>query len=168
MKEIVVCVAAAMMVAACATEHPAPAQTKAPPPVVSAVTNTSTVDAQIAGTPSQLLAAANQVLVQSGFQIASANTSAGVLTTAPRSVRLTPADANCGASGGVNYLEDKRTSTTLAYDVTATDGHVHIVAKMDGTYLPGNNVQSVKLSCVSTGVLEQKLVQQIEAVRRSS
>ncbi|HEU0196750.1 MAG TPA: hypothetical protein VFQ88_05990 [Nevskiaceae bacterium] len=128
--------------------------------------NMSTVDAQVSGTAAQLLAAANQVLVQEGFQVANENTAAGVLSTAPRSMHLAPADANCGAFNGVNYLQDKRTSTTLAYDVAATPDHLHIVAKMSGTFLPGNDVQSVTLNCVSTGVLEQKLVQRIKAARR--
>jgi len=166
MKKTVVCVAAALLVSACATDRPTPPANSNPTPVVVAVPNTSTVDAQIPGTPTQLLAAANQVLVQRGFQIANANTSAGILSTAPRPVSLTPADANCGAAGGVNYLDDKRTTMTLAYDVTATEGHIHVVAQMNGTYLPGNDVQSIKLNCVSSGVLEQKLVQQIEVARQ--
>jgi hypothetical protein len=118
----------------------------------------------IPGSQSALMAATKQALVTSGFQITSADEAAGTISTASRAMRLTPAEANCGTTMGIDYLKDNRTSTTVAYGVVVKPNNVHVVATMSGTYLPGNDVQSITLTCVSRGVLENQLLGQIAAL----
>jgi len=115
----------------------------------------------IPGSQSELMAATKQALVTSGFQITSADDAAGTISTAPRAMRLTPAEANCGTTMGIDYLRDNRTSTTVAYGVVVKPNDVRVVATISGTYLPGNDVQSITLTCVSRGVLENQLLTQI-------
>lgn len=113
-----------------------------------------------------LTSAAKQALIADGFQITSADAAAGTISTAPRALRLTPADANCGTTMGIDYLKDNRTSTTVAYGVIVRPGNVRVIATMSGTYLPGNDVQSITLTCVSRGVLEHQLLDRIAAAAR--
>ena len=51
----------------------------------------------IAGSTTTLLRAAKQVLVSEGFQITNADDAAGVISTAPRDMRLTPENKGSGS-----------------------------------------------------------------------
>ncbi len=152
MKRIAGTIAACFVIAGCAATYVAPTEMQ---PVTSLA---------IPGSPAKLMDAAKQALVADGFQITSADSTAGVLSTAPRPMRLTPFEADCGTTMGLNYLKDNRTSTTIAYGVVIKGSDVRVVATMSGTYLPGNDTQSITLTCVSKGVLEHKLLTQIAAL----
>jgi hypothetical protein len=115
----------------------------------------------IQGSQASLMAAATQALTVDGFDITSSDAAAGTISTAPRALHLTPADASCGTTMGLDYLKDNRTSTTVAYGVIVKPNSVRVVATMSGTYLPSNDVQSITLTCISRGVLEHKLLDQI-------
>jgi hypothetical protein len=112
----------------------------------------------IPGSQSSLLRAAKQVLVAEGFQITNSDESAGVISTAPRDLRLTPELADCGTTMGLDYLKDNRTSAKVGYGVLAFDNKIKLKANMSANYLPGNDTQSITLSCISRGVLENDLL----------
>ena len=92
-----------------------------------------------------------------------ADDAARVISTAPRDVRLTPTEADCGTTMGIDYLKDNRTAVTVAYGALVTDGKVLIKATIAAKYLPGNNSQSITMRCVSKGVLEAALLAKIQA-----
>ena len=118
----------------------------------------------IPGSQSTLLRAAKQVLVTEGYQITNSDESAGVISTAPRDLRLTPELADCGTTMGLDYLKDNRTSAKVAYGVLAFDNKIKLKANMSANYLPGNDTQSITLSCVSRGILENDLLAKIASV----
>lgn len=98
----------------------------------------------IPGSQAVLLRAAKQVLVSEGFQITNADDAAGVISTAPRDMRLTPDLADCGTTLGLDYLKDNRTSSKVAFGALASDNKVTIKATMSATYLPASVDQSIR------------------------
>jgi hypothetical protein len=135
----------------CATTYSAP-QTVAPE--VS-----STVDAS----RGDIISSAKRVLVTEGFQITSADANAGIVSTAPQNLRVTPAVADCGSTMGLDYLSDNRTTTQVSYGILAEDGKVTVKATIQGEYKPGSVTQDITLTCVSRGKLEKKLLSKITA-----
>lgn len=120
----------------------------------------------ISGSQPVLLRAAKQVLVSEGFQITNADETAGVISTAPRDMRLTPELADCGTTLGLDYLKDNRTSSKVGYGVLISENKVTLKANMSATYLPSNDSQSITLTCVSRGVLEGQLLAKISAAAK--
>lgn len=120
----------------------------------------------ISGSQLSLLRAAKQVLVSEGFQITNADETAGVISTAPRDLRLTPELADCGTTLGIDYLKDNRTSSKVGYGVLVSENKVTLKANMSATYLPANDSQSITLTCVSRGVLEGQLLAKISAAAK--
>ena len=119
------------------------------------------ISQNISGSVPVLLRAAKQVLVAEGFQITNADDSAGVISTALKDIRLTPDLADCGTTLGLDYLKDNRTSSKIGYGVIASENKVTLKASMTATYLPGNDSQSITLTCVSRGVLEDQMLNKI-------
>jgi hypothetical protein len=120
----------------------------------------------IPGSQPVLLRAAKQVLVSEGFQITNADEAAGVISTAPRDMRLTPEFADCGTTLGLDYLKDNRTSSKVGYGVLVSENRVTLKANMSATYLPANDSQSITLTCVSRGVVEGQLLAKISAAAK--
>ncbi len=118
---------------------------------------------RIVGSPNALLNAAKQILVLEGFQITNSDESAGLISTAPKDMRLTPELADCGTTLGLDYLMDNRTSSKVGYGVLVSENKVTLKVSMSATYLPGNDSQSITLTCVSRGILENQLLDQIAA-----
>lgn len=116
-----------------------------------------------AGSKAEILRASKLVLVAEGFQITSSDDSAGVISTAPKDLRLTPADADCGTTMGIDYLKDNRTTTRVAFGVIAEDSRLTIKANIEGEYKPGAVDQNITLTCVSRGVLERDMTTRINA-----
>ncbi len=54
-----------------------------------------------------VLSKAKRVLLLEGFQIQSSDDAAGFVSTATKNWRLTPAQAACGTTMGIDYLKDK-------------------------------------------------------------
>ena len=98
-----------------------------------------------------------------GYQITNADDSAGVISTAPRNLRLTPEQADCGTTVSLDYLKDNRTDTKVGYGVLVGDGSITIRTTIEGQYKPGAVDQNITLSCVSRGGLEQTLLTKIRA-----
>ena len=108
-----------------------------------------------------------QHLISEGFQITSADDTAGVISTASREIRLNPELADCGTTLGLDYLKDNRTSSKVSYGVLVSENKVTLKATMSATYLPGNASQSITLTCVSRGVLEDQVLKKIaEAAKK--
>jgi hypothetical protein len=102
-------------------------------------------------------------LVTEGFQITSSDDSAGIVSTAPRDLRVTPEQADCGTTMGIDYLKDNRTATKVGFGVVAEEGKFMIKATIEGNYRPGAVDQNITLTCVSRGVLERALSGKIVA-----
>jgi len=132
------------------------ALTYTPPTTVAPITSQ-----RIVGSSNTLLKATKQVLVLEGFQITNSDESAGVISTAPKEMRLTPELADCGKTLGLDYLKDNRTSSKVGYGAIISDNKVTLRVTMSATYLPANDSQSITLTCVSRGILENQLLNKI-------
>jgi len=119
------------------------------------------ITSAISASKSDILRAAKQVLVSEGFQITNSDESAGIISSAPRNLRVSPAQANCGTTMGLDYLKDNRTSTRVAFGIIAENGKVTVKANIEGEYKPGAVDQDITLTCVSRGVLERDLLTKI-------
>lgn len=138
-----------LLLVACATTYEQP--TLVAPQITSAVS----------ASKSDILRVAKQVLVSEGFQITNSDDSAGIISSAPRNLRVAPTQANCGTTMGLDYLKDNRTSTRVAFGIIAEDGKVMVKANIEGEYKPGAVDQDITLTCVSRGVLERDLLAKI-------
>lgn len=132
------------------------ALTYTPPTTVAPITSQ-----RIVGSSNTLLKATKQVLVLEGFQITNSDESAGVISTAPKEMRLTPELADCGKTLGLDYLKDNRTSSKVGYGAIISENKVTLKVTMSATYLPANDSQSITLTCVSRGILENQLLNKI-------
>lgn len=147
-----VCIAAlALVVSGCAATYAAPTA-----PNQTATSKTSSTKAQV-------LVAARKALVSAGYQITSFDDAAGVISTAPRDLHVTPDQVNCGTTMGLDYLKDNRTTTRVAYGVIASDGQFEVRANIEGEYRPGAVDQNITLTCISRGTLDAAMAQQIRS-----
>ncbi|EZQ11636.1 MAG: hypothetical protein DI542_10270 [Acinetobacter johnsonii] len=135
----------------CATTYKAP------------ITLNQSASEQVQGTKEQIFKAAQRALAINGEQIMSANAEAGVISTAARDFRLTPLQADCGTTMGIDYLKDNRTSTKVAYNILIDNGSLDVRTTLQGDYKVGDVTQNITLTCVSRGVLEQQMIQKIKA-----
>ena len=136
---------------ACATTYKAP------------MTLNQSASEQVVGTKEQIFKAAQRALAINGEQIMSANVEAGVISTAARDLRLTPLQADCGTTMGIDYLKDNRTSTKVAYNILIDNGSLDVRTTLQGDYKVGDVTQNITLTCVSRGVFEQQMIQKIKA-----
>jgi hypothetical protein len=134
------------------------AGTYAPP-----VSANQTASATVAKSKTDILAAVRRVLVANGYQITAFDDGAGIVSTAPHDYKVTPDQADCGTTMGIDYLKDPRTATKVAFGVIASDGHVDVRANIEGEYRIGNSTQDITLTCVSRGTLDQDMVAKIVA-----
>jgi len=139
------------------------AATYAPPTGVSPAVSVNTVAPR-----TEILRATKQVLVAEGYQIGAFDDASGIISTAPREVRVSPEHADCGANVGVEnaYLKDSRTRTLLGIGVIIKENTLQIRANIDASYRVGSQMQDMTLICVSRGLLEHELVDKILATLR--
>ncbi|YCO59226.1 hypothetical protein ACL9Z5_002507 [Acinetobacter calcoaceticus] len=135
----------------CATTYKAP------------VTLNQSASEKVDASKDQIFKAAQRALAINGEQIMSANTDAGVISTASRDFRLTPELADCGTTMGIDYLKDNRTSTKIAYNILISDNSLDVRTTLQGDYKVGDVTQNITLTCVSRGILEQQMIQKIKA-----
>lgn len=126
-------------------------------------TVTQPARADAAKPKADIVGAAQRVLVGDGYQITAADPKSGIVSTAFRDLRLTPAQADCGTTLGIDYLKDVRTRTRVALGVVASDGHFEVRANIEGEYKPGSAIQNITLTCVSRGAIEHEVARQIAA-----
>ncbi|OTU62463.1 hypothetical protein [Acinetobacter baumannii] len=151
MKKILFALVVGSSLVGCATTYKAP------------VTLNQSASEQVSATKDQIFKAAQRALAINGEQIMSANADAGVISTAARDYRLTPDLADCGTTMGIDYLKDNRTSTKIAYNILIADNSLDVRTTLQGDYKVGDVTQNITLTCVSRGVLEQKMIQKIKA-----
>ncbi len=151
MKKILFALVVGSSLVGCATTYKAP------------VTLNQSASEQVSTTKDQIFKAAQRALAINGEQIMSANADAGVISTAARDYRLTPDLADCGTTLGIDYLKDNRTSTKVAYNILIADNSLDVRTTLQGDYKVGDVTQNITLTCVSRGVLEQKMIQKIKA-----
>ncbi|HFE7143798.1 MULTISPECIES: hypothetical protein [Klebsiella/Raoultella group] len=142
-------IALASVVSGCAGTYKAPI---AKPSVVSGKTSLS---------KDVVIKASKTVLISEGYQISSYDDKTGFVSTAPHDMRLSPSQADCGKTMGLDYLKDNRTTTKVAYGVIYEEGLITVKANVEGEYKPGSVVQDMTLSCVSRGTLENDLLSKI-------
>jgi hypothetical protein len=109
----------------------------------------------------EVFMAATRALVADGYKITRSDTVVGIISTAPRDLRLTPAQADCGSLSGKMLLLDNKTATKIAMNVMIGFHKLEVKSTIAGVYKPAN--EAVTLSCMSKGVLEQEMVQKIKA-----
>jgi len=109
----------------------------------------------------EILTAAKKILIADGYQISYADDSAGIISTAPRNLRVTPEQADCGKTMGLDYLKDKRTATRVGFGIIAEEGIVTVTSTIEGEYKPGAVDQDITLTCVSRGQIERALLSKI-------
>ncbi|MDQ9009039.1 hypothetical protein RFI36_04660 [Acinetobacter gerneri] len=151
MKKILFALVVGSSLVGCATTYKAP------------VTLNQSASEQVSASKDQILKAAQRALAINGEQIMSANADAGVISTAARDYRLTPDLADCGTTMGIDYLKDNRTSTKVAYNILIADNSLDVRTTLQGDYKVGDVTQNITLTCVSRGVLEQKMIQKIKS-----
>ena len=78
-------------------------------------------------------------------------------------MRLTPLQADCGTTMGLDYLKDNRTATRVALGILVTQESLTVTANVQGDYRPGAVDQNITLSCVSRGQLEESAIDGILA-----
>ncbi|WDP92306.1 MAG: hypothetical protein HUN04_22310 [Desulfobacter sp.] len=100
---------------------------------------------------------AKRVLLLEGFQIQSIDDNSGFISTSLKNWRLTPNQANCGTTMGIDYLKDKRTKTEVAFNVIVDDKTITILSNIQGEYKPGAVDQDITLSCRSKGIIEAQI-----------
>ncbi len=143
-------VISALMLAGCAAAYA--------PPQGSDVTASTAIPKS----KSEILAVARQVVVAQGYQITAFDDRAGIVSTAPRNLKIGAEEADCGSTMGINYLWDNRTTTRVGFGVIAEDGKLQVRANIEGEYRPGSTVQDLTLSCRSKGVLDRDMLQRIQ------
>lgn len=113
------------------------------------------------GSKHKIFANAQRVLLLEGFQIQSSNDQAGYISTSLKNWKLSPAQANCGTTMGIDYLKDKRTKTEVAFNIVVDDNYLSIRSNIQGEYKPGAVDQDITLTCISRGVIESELATNI-------
>ena len=141
-----------IVVSGCAGTYKAPV-TK--PVVVSRATNLS---------QDAIIKASKSALISDGYQISSYDDKTGFVSTAPRDLRLSPTQADCGKTMGLDYLKDKRTTTRVSFGVIYANNRITVKANVEGEYKPGDVLQNITLTCVSRGALENEMLDKIIAM----
>jgi hypothetical protein len=144
-------VGAALMLGGCAATYS--------PPIALAQSKVERIDRPKA----DIFQAAERALAAGGYQITHADQGAGVISTAPRDLRLQPETADCGTTMGLDYLLDNRTSTRVAYSIIIYDGRIEVKSNVQGDYRPGAVSQDITLTCVSRGQLEAAMLQKVKS-----
>lgn len=120
------------------------------------------VHQDIQTTKEQIFKASKRALALDGYQITGSDLDAGLVSTASKDYRLTPDQANCGKAMGIDYLKDKRTKTTVAYNIIFDNNSVDIKSNIQGEYKVGSTTFDVTLTCLSKGVIENDLAEKIK------
>jgi len=139
----------ALIVTGCATTYQAP------------ITQSKSYIGNHNSSKGNVMAKARKMLLLKGFQIQSTDDEAGYISTSLKNWKLTPEQASCGTTMGLDYLKDNRTKTEVAFNVIIDKNTISISSNIQGEYKPGAVDQDITLTCVSKGVIEEKLAQQI-------
>jgi hypothetical protein len=121
--------------------------------------------ASVRGSKAQILDAAVKALVQNGYQITTVDNASGLVSTAPLSIHVTPEQADCGRVKGMLASADPLTypqpRTRVSFNILVEDNHIEVRSRIDDRLDPGSARRN--LTCVSRGVLEQEMLNEIKA-----
>lgn len=148
MKKIITCLAV-MIITGCAMTYTAPVTE---PVNVSQPLN---VDRDLA------FANAKREFLTSGYQLQVIDEKAGIITTSFTKKKLTPEDADCGTTMGIDYLKDYRTEVRVALYLVINESEISVKANLEGEYKPGDVAQDISLTCISKGVIERQMLSNI-------
>ncbi|WDE11136.1 hypothetical protein [Thalassomonas haliotis] len=137
------------LLSACSVNYEAPLTIE---PVVKADHNQSVKN---------ILKNAKRTLLMDGYQIQTFDDEAGIISTSLKNKKLTPMEADCGQTMGLDYLKDNRTKTELALNIIVTEKEITVKSNIHGEYKPGSVDQDMTLTCISKGVVENKLLKQL-------
>ncbi|MDP2681977.1 MAG: hypothetical protein Q8P28_04100 [Deltaproteobacteria bacterium] len=118
---------------------------------------------KITGSKAALFRTVRQLLITEGYQVTNADEDSGTISTAPRNLRMAPAQADCGTTMGIDYLKDNRTTTRVALGLVISENGVTVKANIEGEYKPGAVDQDITLTCVSRSAVEQAFLQKLSA-----
>lgn len=150
MNKIILVAIASTFISACAHTYE--------PPRISYKGNQQAINAP----KDKILSAAKRVLISEGYQITSIDNDAGTISTAVRTLKINPEDANCGTTMGIDYLKDHRTLTKIGVGIVAEDNSLIVRTNIEGEYRRVSASQDITLTCVSRGGIEQVLQSKIQ------
>ncbi|MFW1700878.1 hypothetical protein ACG9WR_01475 [Acinetobacter pittii] len=128
---------------------------------VAPTTTATVLNQSVKANKTELLKATSVALALDGIKISSENKDTGIIVTEDKVFRVTPEMADCGTTMGIDYLKDNRTNTKVSYHIIVSDNSLKIKASPSAEYRVGGTVQDLNLTCVSKGVLEQRLYESI-------
>lgn len=108
-----------------------------------------------------LMKRAKQILLIEGYQIKSFDDDSGIISTDHKTAKLFVDQADCGSTMGLDYLKDNRTKTEIAINVVIADGLITVKSNIKANYEVGSATQDLNLSCISKGVIEDKILKKI-------
>ena len=132
------------------------AMTYAPPSA-----NYKAVSRAITANKQETLASAKRLLLLDGYQIQSFDDASGIISTSYVNKKVSPREADCGNTMGLDYLLDNRTKTQVAVNVIVEQDIVTVKANIQGEYKPGGADQDITLTCISTGAIERQIISNI-------
>jgi len=112
-------------------------------------------------TRSAIFSQTKLVLVSNGLTISYIDEANGIIQTESNNVDLDESDCDCGSTMGLDYIQDNRTNTTVSYHIIIDDKTIAVKANIEGDYLKGDPTQGIQLVCVSTGKLENEMINKI-------
>jgi hypothetical protein len=122
--------------------------------------------ASVQGSKAQILDAAVKTLVQDGYQITAVDNASGLVSTASQAMHVTPDQADCGKVKGLLASGDPLTypqpKTRVAFNILAEDNHIEVRSKIDDR-IDGEGGVPNDLTCISRGVLDQEMLNEIKA-----
>jgi len=126
-------------------------------------TQTQVHSISVAKSKEEIFSVASKVLAMEGYTITASDINTGIISTAKSRKALTEADCDCGTTMGIAYIKDKRTTTEAAINIVVDgNGVFNIIASISGEYLPNNPTYGKTFECVSTGTIEQNIINKIQ------
>lgn len=119
------------------------------------------VDVAMPGDAAAAYTATLRALTGAGYQIAAGDREAGIITTAPKQVKLDETYVDLGTTMGLPYVKDSRTITYAAINAQTAAGKVTLRAAITGKYLEHDAVHGKTMEGVSTGKLEREIGERI-------
>lgn len=128
-------------------------------------TPNQSASAAVHGSKTQIMNAAVKALIQAGYQVTAVDNSSGLIAAAPQPMQVTPQQADCGRVKGLlasgDPLTYRQRATRVAFNILAEDNHIEVRARIADRLDPGS--PQTNLTCVSHGVLDQEMLNEIEA-----
>jgi len=134
------------------------AATYQPPTIIA-----KTIVESIQGSKEDIFNTTKQVLIMEGYQIQNSDYKSGTISSSPKRMKLDETQCDCGTTMGLPYIKDNRTFTTVSFGIIVNENKISIKATIEGEYLKGDAVQGVNMVCVSTGKIENDLLQKVKA-----